>query len=613
MIFDRWRKIVDWGVASLQSDAPAKTPPPQTLMKFLLWAVQGAGWAIGLMVLLSLGHGATEVLAAWALGQVVDAVATSTLSDQIGVMILGILLLVVARPFFFSSGAFFQSVVLGPGLFTQVMQRLFRHSVGQSVTFFDNDFAGRIAQKQLQTAGAVAQAVTEACGPILFGVASVVSAIALMATISPTLMIVVLVWFSAYLVYLRFTIPYVRSRAGARAEARSQVTGQVVDTITNIKTVKLFAQADFEDRQAITAMRHLHKTQGDYGEVTVLFRLGLMLIAGLLPISLLGIALTLDGVSAGEIAAMGTVSFRLAQMTGFISFTLMGIYAHIGEIEDGIRTLSKTHTLVDRDGAAPLKVADGVIAFENVSFNYGGETHGLRNINLTMKSGERLGIVGASGAGKSTLVSLLLRLYDAEAGRVLIDGQDVRSVQQESLRSSIGMVTQETAMFSRSARDNVAYGNPSANMKNIEVATQAAEAYDFISELKDNNGRTGFDAHLGERGVKLSGGQRQRIALARAILKDAPILILDEATSALDSEVEASIQIALGRAMKGKTVVAIAHRLSTIADMDRIIVLDKGQIVEEGTHDELLAKNGTYFRFWNRQSGGFVNTKDAAE
>ena len=613
MILDRWRRVVDWGVAALQSETPAKTPPPQTLLKFLLWSLQGTGWAIGVTVLLSLGNGATEVLAAWALGQIVDAVAAGTLADHFGVLILGLFLLLVARPFFFSGGAFFQSVVLGPALFTQVMQRLFRHSVGHSVTFFDNDFAGRIAQKHVQTSGAVAQAVTESCGPILFGAASVISAMILMFTISPTLLAVVLIWFFALLIFLRFMIPFVRSRAGARAEARSQVTGQVVDTITNIKTVKLFARSDFEDQQAIAAMRHMHKTQGDYGEVTVLFRFGLTVLAGFLPISLLGVGLTLDGVSAGDIAAMGAIAFRLAQMSGFVSFTLMGIYANLGEVENGIQTLARTHTLVDTPNATSLQVRDGEIRFENVTFNYGGETHGLHHIDLTIKSGERLGIVGASGAGKSTLVSLLLRLYDAESGQVLIDGQNVSLVQQESLRSAIGMVTQETAMFNRSALDNVAYGNPTATTEQIEAATRAAEAYDFIMELKDNKGRTGFDAHLGERGVKLSGGQRQRIALARAILKDAPILVLDEATSALDSEVEASIQVALGRAMEGKTVVAIAHRLSTIADMDRIIVLDRGRIVEEGTHDDLLAQNGTYARFWNRQSGGFVNTKDAAE
>jgi ATP-binding cassette subfamily B protein len=300
-------------------------------------------------------------------------------------------------------------------------------------------------------------------------------------------------------------------------------------------------------------------------------------------------------------------------MTGWVSFTLMGMYGNVGVLEDAVLTLTPEHTLLDAPNAGALAVSEGAITLEDVTFSYGGGPGGLNAVDLTVKSGERLGIVGASGAGKSTMVALLLRLYDTENGRILIDGHDISAVTQESLRRQIAMVTQETAMFNRSARDNIGYGSPDASEDKIIAAAEQAEAHDFLIELKDFMGREGYAAHLGERGVKLSGGQRQRIAIARAILKDAPILVLDEATSALDSEVEASIQAALETVMEGKTVIAIAHRLSTLARMDRIIVLDAGRIVEQGSHQDLLAQDGLYARYWNRQSGGFINVKDAAE
>ena len=338
---------------------------------------------------------------------------------------------------------------------------------------------------------------------------------------------------------------------------------------------------------------------------------------GTLPVALVGGTIWLFSqgqASAGDIAAAGAISFRLSQMTGWVSFSLMSIFGNIGEVEDGIRTLTAPYTLADAPDATEMPRVRGEIRMEGVSFAYGRKTEGGRGgvdgLTLTVRPGEKIGIVGASGAGKSTLVSLLLRLYDPEKGRVLIDGIDVRSVTQESLRRQIGMVTQETAMFNRSARENILYGRPEATEAELFAAAEAAEAHGFILNLRDHMGRTGYDAHLGERGVKLSGGQRQRIALARAFLKDAPILVLDEATSALDSEVEASIQAALQRVMRGKTVLAIAHRLSTIAAMDRIVVLDQGRIVEEGRHDALLAQGGLYARYWQRQSGGFLGTDE---
>ena len=315
----------------------------------------------------------------------------------------------------------------------------------------------------------------------------------------------------------------------------------------------------------------------------------------------------------GAVVAAGSVAMRLMMMSGWVSFSMMTLYTNLGEVEDAMRTLSPPHGLVDTPEAADLQVRDAKVHFDGVSFAYGRENGGVRNINLTVQPGEKLGIVGASGAGKSTLVALLLRLHDTEAGSVQIDGQNVSAVTQDSLRNAIGMVTQETAMFNRSARDNILYGRPEASEADLNAAAQKAEADAFITDLRDFKGRSGYDAHLGERGVKLSGGQRQRIALARAILKDAPILVLDEATSALDSEVEALIQNALNRVMEGKTVLAIAHRLSTIARMDRIIVMDQGKIVEQGTHQALLDQNGLYARYWNRQSGGFIGVEQAAE
>ncbi|RYG91351.1 ABC transporter ATP-binding protein [Loktanella sp. IMCC34160] len=613
---EAYKTWLRWAGGLIPSPQPAIGAPPRTLRAFINWCLRGSWRVILIAALVSGVAGATEVLAMFFLGKVVDiASAGDGLGGYGSLLISALILLVLVRPIVFGLSATFQSVVLGPNIFRLVLSRLHSWTLGQSVTFFDNDFAGRLAQKQMQTATSLTEVVIETVNAILFALASVIGAAVLVAFVDARLLVVLGLWFAVYLGFLRLFLPRIRLRSKARAGARAQVTGQVVDTITNIKTVKLFAGDRHEEDAAHTAMEALWERALDFGEVSTLFRFGLITLAGILPVTMVGFGLvwSLSGsVTPGDIAAIGAVSIRLSQMTGWVSFTLMGIYSHLGEAEDGMRTLTPPYALTDAPNAAPLAVTRGEITFDNVSFGYGRDTGGISDISLRIAPGEKLGIVGASGAGKSTLVSLLLRLYDAEEGQVLIDGQDLRGVTQSSLRAAIGMVTQETAMFNRTARENILYGRPDASEEEMIAAARKAEAHEFITGLRDNKGQTGYDAFVGERGVKLSGGQRQRIALARAMLKDAPILVLDEATSALDSEVEAAIQSALQRAMEGKTVLAIAHRLSTISDMDRIIVLENGRIVEQGSHDDLLALGRTYARYWNRQSGGFIGTDSDA-
>jgi ATP-binding cassette subfamily B protein len=612
-----YARLVERAGALIAHDTPADGPPPRTIYAFFRWCLAGAWWLLAVAMVLSALTGASEVFTMWLLGRVVDSAVLpgSIWQNAGGLIVLGVALLVVIRPAIFGASALFQSVVIGPNVFNLTLSRLHRHTLGHAVNFFDDDFAGRIAQKEIQAATSLTETVIETVNAVLFGLASVIAAMVLAAAINPWLVLIMALWFAAYALFLRWSLPRVRARSKARAAARANVTGQIVDTITNIKTVKLFAHDRHEDRAALGAMGRFRQRALEFGAMSVIFRFGLIFLAGLLPLFMVGAGLGLrgQGVSPGDIAAIGAVSIRLAQMTGWISFTLMAIYGHIGEVEDAMHTLTPPHGLPDAPDAAPLRSTDG-IAFDRVTFEYGGETGGVRDLSLKIAPGEKLGIVGASGAGKSTLVSLLLRLYDPESGTVRIGGQDIAHVTQDSLRRQIGMVTQETAMFNRAARDNILYGRPDADEEALIDAARRAEADDFIRDLQDIHGRQGYDAHLGERAVKLSGGQRQRIALARAILKDAPILVLDEATSALDSEVEASIQEALERVMEGKTVLAIAHRLSTIARMDRIVVMDAGRIVEQGSHEELLAQNGLYARYWNRQSGGFIDTRtEAAE
>lgn len=600
--------------------AKADGPPPSTLGGFFRWALQGSGRAVSAAGAASVAAGVVEVMAAMMLGIVIDAALASepgqVFADHGWTMLGAMAFFILLRPVIFMTSSYLQSMVVAPNVFNLVLSRLHRYTLGQAVTFFDDDFAGRIAQKEMQTARALTDVMVEVIHTVLFALASVVGAVLLLGTVDLRIALGLLLWIVGYLALIRYFMPRIRKRSKARAAARAMVTGQVVDTVTNIKTVKLFAHDAHEDRVALGAMDRFRDRQLEFGAMSVQFRFWLMTVAGVLPILLVGGALwywSLGLVTAGDIAATGAVSLRLAQMTGWVSFTLMSLYANVGEVEDGMRTLTPAHKLVDAPDAQPLQVDAGKIELDRVSFAYGRDSGGVEDVSLTIQPGEKLGLVGASGAGKSTLVALLLRLYDSEEGSIRIDGQDISGVTQESLRRQIGMVTQETAMFNRSAHENIGYGRPDASPEEIAQAARRAEAHAFIEGLEDHEGRKGYAAHLGERGVKLSGGQRQRIALARAILKDAPILVLDEATSALDSEVEAAIQHALEQVMEGKTVLAIAHRLSTIARMDRIVVLDQGRIAEQGTHSQLLARGGLYARYWDRQSGGFLNIVEVAE
>ncbi|MEP5631324.1 MAG: ABC transporter ATP-binding protein [Tateyamaria sp.] len=608
-------KISNW----IDSFRRAEGPPPQDLWPFMRWCLSGAWPALWLAAFCSAAAGALEAGTALILGRVIDATVALGPDgffavNNVGLIIGALAFFLIARPTLFGLSAATNAIIVQPNVNPLVLSRLHRWTLGQAVSFFDDDFAGRIAQKQMQAARAVTDVVSEFINVVAFALASLVGSVLLLLAIDWRIALGFAVWLVLYFALIRWYLPRIRKRSASRAAARAMVSGQVVDTITNIKTVKLFAHDDHEDQAALGAMAEFRGHAVKFGILSAGFRFALMAIAGLLPVLLLGgtIVMWQQGLaSPGDIVASGAIAIRIAQMTGWVSFTLMAIYSNVGEIEDGVRTLTPRTRVEDKDTATVLDVPRGEITLDQLGFSYGRETGGIQSVSLTIQPGEKIGLVGASGAGKTTLVSLLLRLYEPESGRILIDGQETRDVTQESLRHNIGMVTQDTAMFNRSAHDNIMYGNPGAGEDAMIAAAQKAEAHDFILDLEDHKGRRGYDAHLGERGVKLSGGQRQRIALARSILKDAPILVLDEATSALDSEVEAAIQTALTHVMEGKTVLAIAHRLSTLTEMDRILVMEAGQIVEEGSHDALLAQDGLYARYWHRQSGGFIRTEAA--
>ncbi len=594
--------------------------PPAKLLKFCQWCLSGSHKVIGLAAIASILAGIAETLTAALMGYILDLVLDTRprvlLSENLIILIITVSFLFGARPLFFGISAYMQSVVLSPGLRTLIATRLHRWTLGHSKSFFENDFAGRIAQKEVQAATALTDVVVESIHTVLFALTSVIAAVLIIGIIDWRLGLAVLLWFAGFVVVMRFFMPRIKTKATDTANSQAIATGQIVDTISNINIVKLFANSQHEDTAAVKAFRNLNDKLTTYGRELVWFRTVMMLYASLVFAGVFAFAIILwfqARISPGEIVAAGSVSMRLTMMAGWVGFSLMTIYTKLGEIEDAMNTLAIPRGMSDIKNASQLHVPFGKIQFNDLSFSYGQNIGGIDRISLSIKPGEKLGVVGASGAGKSTLVSLLLRMHDPETGAIFIDGKNIKEVTQDSLRCQIGMVSQETSMFNRSAKDNILYGKPNSCFEEVVSASIRAGAHDFIQNLVDSSGRCGYEAFLGERGVKLSGGQRQRIALARAIIKDAPILVLDEATSALDSEVESIIQTALQQVMEGKTVLAIAHRLSTIASMDRIVVLEKGRIVEQGSHDILLQENGVYSNFWNRQSGIFIGSKAAAE
>ncbi|HUB96068.1 MAG TPA: ABC transporter ATP-binding protein [Stellaceae bacterium] len=546
------------------------------------------------------------------IGRVIKLVSTHSPADflsasgpQLAYM-LGILL--VARPLAIAFQHLVTNQAINPGFTNLVRWQSHWHVVRQSWTFFQNDFAGRIANRVMQTGPSLRESVVAATNAVWYILIYGSTAVVLLASSDVRLAVPVLLWFASYAVTLRFFVPRVRVRSRRMSEARSNLTGRVVDSYTNILTVKLFAKPYEEDAFVRGAVDDHTYASRQQSRLITLFGITLTLLnaALLVGTGTIGIWLWTRGrIGVGGLATALPLTWQIANIAGWVAQNVTSIFENIGVVQDGMRSIAVPRQMPDRDDAVALRVDRGAVRFESVCFGYGTSRGVLHGIDLDIAPGERVGLVGPSGAGKSTLVNLLLRFYELEEGRILIDGQDIARVTQESLRSRIAMVTQDTSLLHRSIRDNIRYGRPEAGDEEVREAARRAHAFEFIEGLEDWQGRRAMDAHVGERGVKLSGGQRQRIALARVILKNAPILILDEATSALDSEVEAAIQEQLGNLMKGRTVIAIAHRLSTISRMDRLVVLNHGRIVETGTHTDLLRSGGTYARLWRRQSGGF--------
>ena len=500
-----------------------------------------------------------------------------------------------------------------PGLTNLIRWQSHWHVVRQSWTFFQNDFAGRVANRVMQTGPALRESVVSTVNAVWYILVYGTSAVLLLARTDWRLAVPMACWFVAYAALLRFFVPRLRDRSRAMSEVRSALTGRVVDSYTNILTVKLFARATDEDQFVRDAVDEHHATFHDQQRMITRFSLTLFSMNACMVTGTATMAIWLwsgGHIAVGAVAMALPLGHQIAQMSGWVAQNVTNIFENVGVVQDGMRSIAVPRQLPDAPGAGELQVAKGAIGFQHVTFGYGTTRGVLHNLSLDIAGGERVGLVGVSGAGKSTLVNLLLGFYAVEQGRIVIDGQDIAGVTQESLRRQIAMVTQDTSLLHRSIRENIRYGRPSATEAEVLAAARQAEALEFIGTLEDWAGRTGFDAHVCERGVKLSGGQRQRIAIARVILKDAPILVLDEATSALDSEVEAAIQGQLETLMRGRTVIAIAHRLSTIAQMDRLVVLDRGRIVEQGSHAALLAQGGAYAKLWLRQSGGFMAAAD---
>jgi ATP-binding cassette subfamily B multidrug efflux pump len=601
---------------------PAEEPeePPRTLFAFCLHYTKGSWpFLVPSAILMSL-IAITEVWMFSFLGNIVDWLserdrATFLAEEGWNLAFMAFIVLVALPAMVWFHSLLNQQTLMG-NYPMRIRWQVHRYLLKQSMTFYQDEFAGRIATKLMQTALAVRECVIKLIDVINYVVVYFAGMLFIVASSDWRLALPLAGWLACYLLLLRYFIPRLGKVSEEQADARSMMTGRVVDSYTNIQTVKLFSHARREASFARDGMssfldtvyRSMRLITGLYGLLYVLNSLCLFTIAGI------GIWLWLEeAIGIGAVAVAIGLVLRLWGMSQWIMWEMSSLFENIGTVQDGISSISLPRLVEDRPGANELVVSRGEIVFDKVRFHYGKEKGVIEELSLVVRPGEKVGVVGRSGAGKSTLVNLLLRFYDIEGGRIMIDGQDIATVTQDSLRENIGMVTQDTSLLHRSVSDNILYGRPDATQEMVVEAARRAEATDFIRGLSDPKGRRGLDAHVGERGVKLSGGQRQRIAIARVMLKDAPILILDEATSALDSEVEAAIQENLYRLMQGKTVIAIAHRLSTIAAMDRLIVMDKGRIVEDGTHDELIAKGGLYAQLWQRQSGGFLLDEGATD
>jgi len=525
--------------------------------------------------------------------------------------VLVALFILVLRPVFIGLNALFLGQTLSSNLSEQARWRAHKHMLGQSASFFQNDFAGRLSNRVMQMGPAVEDSIYMAFEALWFAAAYMLGAALILGDVHPLLIVPLGIWLVLYLGYTWRIAIRTADASERHSDARSLATGRVVDAYANIETVKLFAHGAKEEAYALSAMKRLRLRFQRFMRLMTEMTFGLNVLNGLLIVGVVAPAVwlwTTGAATVGQVSAAVALTIRLNGMSGWIMWVAIRLFEHAGVIREGLRSIAVEPGVRDAPGAPALSLGTGEIRYEHVTHHYGRGYGGLDDVSLTIPAGQKVGLVGRSGAGKSSLVNLLLRFRDAEAGRILIDGQDVSRVTQESLRRQIGMVSQDSSLLHRSVRANILYGRPGATEAQMVRAAERAEAAGFIADLRDPKGRAGYDAQVGERGVKLSGGQRQRIALARVILKDAPILILDEATSALDSEVEASIQEALYGVMQGKTVIAIAHRLSTIAQMDRIVVLDRGRVAEDGSHEALLERGGIYAELWARQSGGFLGT-----
>ncbi|KPN74085.1 ABC transporter ATP-binding protein [Neisseria sp. 74A18] len=608
------KKIFDWFESRIDPypDTPPKTPE-KGLWRFLWGSMEGVrGWIL-VLALMTVGIGIMEALLFQFMGKVVDwlgAYTPQTLWAEKGWALTGMAALMVFAVFwhFVASNVRLQTL---QGVFPMRLRWNFhRLMLGQSLGFYQDEFAGRVSAKVMQTALAVRDTVMTLADMVVYVLVYFISSGVILAAFDGWLLLPFVCWIIAFGTVMRVLIPKLSKTAQRQADARSLMTGRITDAYSNITTVKLFSHGAREAGYAKQSMQEFMVTvHAQMRLATTLYTCNFIVNTSLtLSTAALGIWLWYHGqVGVGAIATATAMALRVNGLSQYIMWESARLFENIGTVNDGMVTLSKPQTILDKPAALPLKVEHGEIRFEHVDFSYDAGKPLLNGFNLAIKPGEKVGLIGRSGAGKSTIVNLLLRFYEPQSGIITIDGQNINDITQESLRAQIGLVTQDTSLLHRSVRDNIVYGRPDATEAEMYQAAEKAEAADFIPNLSDAKGRRGYDAHVGERGVKLSGGQRQRIAIARVMLKDAPILLLDEATSALDSEVEAAIQESLDKMMENKTVIAIAHRLSTIAAMDRLIVLDKGRIVEEGSHAELLEKNGLYAKLWAHQSGGFLN------